>query len=347
MGDAVSLQALVTALAFRYVLDGPRHTHGHIPDTPVVESERRQVFFGASIGIPTFFVHHKTRNRLMIRILENCARTRMSSRYPGYVRVYNREYREALVHILRQDAGDLIKVMDLEPVVASLEERVRNPESLSAASRITRGVLEEAGVHNPLCMGGREFNLAAEKYYRTTLKRRHLGRGPGRVCRRPGPPGQTGAQIRMACATPLKPYPPWGNERTRLAGDPLRHRVLGESLSVEEARHLIHLLLVTVRADMSEEKTPGVTKERGERDVWETHQYIELNTAQVQTEALQGDRVIGPLYSHVRTYAPSPAQRRGFGSVFAASGLRSVRPSPVPSLGKRPQRGRGPGHRPP
>ena len=59
MGDAAGLQALLTALAFKYVLTG---TVGHeaIPDTPTVESERRQIFFGTAIGIPTFYVLKNT-----------------------------------------------------------------------------------------------------------------------------------------------------------------------------------------------------------------------------------------------------------------------------------------------
>ncbi len=54
MGRATDLQTLITALAYKYMALGTTHTH--IPDAPSLESERRQIFFGAAIGIPTFFV---------------------------------------------------------------------------------------------------------------------------------------------------------------------------------------------------------------------------------------------------------------------------------------------------
>ena len=65
---AVGLQALITALAFKYQAQG-RMTHAHIPDEPFIESERRQIFFGAAIGIPTFFVRSETSNELLRAIL--------------------------------------------------------------------------------------------------------------------------------------------------------------------------------------------------------------------------------------------------------------------------------------
>ena len=60
MGPAVTLQNLLYLLAFKYIVTG-QIGHEHIPDDPSVESERRQVIFGAAIGIPTFFVTRKYR----------------------------------------------------------------------------------------------------------------------------------------------------------------------------------------------------------------------------------------------------------------------------------------------
>jgi hypothetical protein len=59
-----------------------------------VESERRQAFFGAAIGIPTFYVHRDSGNLFLHRILRRTRGTRPSHRYPGYLRVYNREYHD-------------------------------------------------------------------------------------------------------------------------------------------------------------------------------------------------------------------------------------------------------------
>ena len=101
-------------------------THQHIPDSPVVESERRQILFGAAIGIPTFFVQKQTPNVLMQSILKQVEHTRQSRRYPGYIRIHNREYRKALVKMLRRDAAGLIVMMQMKDVLNDLENRIQS-----------------------------------------------------------------------------------------------------------------------------------------------------------------------------------------------------------------------------
>lgn len=98
MGQAVNLQNLLYLLAFKYIVTG-RIRHDHIPDDPSIESERRQIFFGAAIGIPTFFVRSDTSNVLLKKMIARTQRVRMSRRYPGYARVYNLEYRRALIDV--------------------------------------------------------------------------------------------------------------------------------------------------------------------------------------------------------------------------------------------------------
>jgi hypothetical protein len=173
MGQATNLQTLVTALAFKYILKG-EITHAHIPDDPAIESERRQVFFGTAIGIPTFFVRRDTANHLLRRILAKVRRMRLSHRYHGYLRIYNLDYRKALMEVLREEGADLIEVMGLEETVKDMERRIEAPDLYSAAGRITGGILEQAGASSPLKLSGREFNLAAERYYRETLRRLHM-----------------------------------------------------------------------------------------------------------------------------------------------------------------------------
>jgi hypothetical protein len=173
MGEAVNLQNLVTALAFKYVAQGTLD-HADLPDDPSLESERRQIFFGTAIGIPTFFVRKNTGNRLLRRIVERTKGVRSSRRYPGYLRVYNQEYRRTLVQILREDAADLIEALGLEHTMEDLVLRVDHPDECSATGRLTRGILDEAGVGSPMALDARDFNEAAERYYRERLRRRHL-----------------------------------------------------------------------------------------------------------------------------------------------------------------------------
>ena len=172
MGRAADLQTLITALAYKYMALGTNHTH--IPDTQSVESERRQIFFGAAIGIPTFFVHKNSRNAFLEKILKKTDGIRPSHRYPGYLRVQIHEYRRALIKVIREDAADLIELMNLHDTLNDLEMRINEPALHSAAGRLTSGILNEVNASSPMRVNAREFNVGAERYYRTTLRQNHL-----------------------------------------------------------------------------------------------------------------------------------------------------------------------------
>lgn len=176
LGQAADLQVLVTALAFKLIAER-RVTHADIPDDPSVESERRQIFFGVAAGLPTFFVKTKTPNRFLREILSRVQKTRASHRYPGYTRVYQGEYRRALVELLRAEAAPLIECLQLRDTVADLVQRVRDPERHSAAGRLTRAICDQLGVRTAWQVPADEFNRAAERFYRTELRRRHLQEG--------------------------------------------------------------------------------------------------------------------------------------------------------------------------
>ncbi|WP_321372401.1 hypothetical protein [uncultured Desulfuromusa sp.] len=168
---ATNLQALITALAFKYMASG-QVRHRHIPDTPFAESERRQIFFGMAVGIPTFYVLRMTRNRFLLKILKKADRIRNSRRYPGYLRVYHQDYCKALLELLREDAADLIEMFGFSSLLNDLQLRLEQPQRYSAAGRLVRQI---AGgkVGNPLKIEAGDFNQAAEKYYREDLRRQH------------------------------------------------------------------------------------------------------------------------------------------------------------------------------
>lgn len=173
MGPAVSLQNLLYLLAFKYIFTGEIR-HENIPDDPSIESERRQIIFGSAIGIPTFFVHNNTGNTLIKKIIGRTGRVRSSKRYPGYSRIYNLEYRRALIKILREDAADLLEMFGMRESVDELEDRLNEPEYYSACGRLTSGILNMAGAESPLTLSADKFNQAAEKYYRTELRNSHI-----------------------------------------------------------------------------------------------------------------------------------------------------------------------------
>jgi hypothetical protein len=173
MGQAVSLQNLLYLLAFKYIASG-RITHNHIPDDPFIESERRQIVFGAAIGIPTFFIRQDTRNEMMKRILEKTAGVRTSRRYPGYHRVHNLEYRRALLQVLQADAQDLIEMLHLKETLDDLAVRLDEPDRCAAIGKLTKGILQEGNVRSPFKLSADEFNQAAERFYRSELRSRHI-----------------------------------------------------------------------------------------------------------------------------------------------------------------------------
>lgn len=172
LGPAIDLQRLITAWAFQRVLSG-EITHRQIPDDPVTESERRQIVFGAAVGVPTFFVRKGTPNALLGSLLADSQGTRVSRRYPGYVRVSHEHYRLALLNALRQDEA-LVETLGAAELLDDLKQRVRDPDRHSAAGILTRGVLDQLGVRDAMRVSAREFNQCAEAYYRDRLRHSYL-----------------------------------------------------------------------------------------------------------------------------------------------------------------------------
>ncbi|MFO7568926.1 MAG: hypothetical protein R6W75_03935 [Smithellaceae bacterium] len=173
MARAVNLQQLLYLLAFKYIATGEIR-HETIPDSPLIESERRQVIFGAAIGIPTFFVKRDTSNRFLGSIVARTGKVRSSGRYRGYVRVHNQEYRLALLETLRADAADLIEMTGMKETLCDLEARLRKPAVFAASGKLTREIMQQAGKRSPMAMDAESFNTQAEAYYRTGLRRRHM-----------------------------------------------------------------------------------------------------------------------------------------------------------------------------
>ncbi len=173
MAEAVDMQNLITALACRYILEG-KINHHDIPDQPSIESERRQIFFGQAIGIPTFYVRADTGNRFLQKILIDIPSQRSSNRYKGYIRIRHDEYNLALLHLLETDAADLIDSQNLGSRLYCLRQRLTE-RGASTFAKIIAGVREELpGQKSPFHYPAEVFNGAMERYYRTVLKSRYL-----------------------------------------------------------------------------------------------------------------------------------------------------------------------------
>lgn len=249
MGPAVSLQQLITAFACQSIID-QKITHRHIPDSPVVESERRQILFGAAIGIPTFFVQKHTPNVLMQSILKEVENTRQSRRYPGYIRIHNREYRKALVKILRRDAAGLIEMMQMEEAIDDLENRIMDPDHHAASGRLTQGVLDHAGARTPFQLNGAEFNQAAETFYRTTLRKQHLEEALAALseaCKKLDQPDHDELKTAVSQAIHQK------SAAEFLAG--VHDDVLSDRIRLGDLTSLIHILILLARPEMTEKES--------------------------------------------------------------------------------------------
>ncbi len=170
-----NLQTLFTALAYKYIVEG-RIKHTHIPDSPHIESERRQIFFASAIGIPTFYVKNDTNNKFLSYILSHCEKTRNSRRYPGYVRVEIKEYLKALIKIIKKDGADLIENLSVSNSVNDLEGRI-NDDTLTNAHKISSNILQRFNKKDPLDLNSDFFNAKLESYYRNDLRLKHIKEG--------------------------------------------------------------------------------------------------------------------------------------------------------------------------
>ena len=171
-GYAAELQNLATALAYKLMANGSL-THASIPDDPLTESERRQFLFASAIGLRHCYVRKDTPDTLMREIVAQTEGVRASKFHAGYVKVPLTNYRSALIRYLRAQAPDLIELLGVDTALTDLTDRVENGER-SAATRMTGEILERLNVSDPLAVKGRDFNIAAENYYRETLRGRHV-----------------------------------------------------------------------------------------------------------------------------------------------------------------------------
>jgi hypothetical protein len=259
LAAATELQRLTLAAAWHYVIAGGV-THAHIPDTRFVESERRQFFFAAAMGLKAVYVRRDTSNHFLRRILERCARVRPSGRYRGYLKVALADYRQALVQSLRADAAPVIEQDGSGALLAELDQRLAEPERASAAARLNQGILREAGARDPFALRAREYNAAAERYYRGDLKRTFLEQALADLSE---------DLVTLARAPRLR--------GTRLAlqdlpgADPValvrgaQAAVLDARTTAVEARQLLRLLLLLVHEDSGRH----VSDEDGERHLRE------------------------------------------------------------------------------
>jgi hypothetical protein len=246
LGFATSLQTLVMAFAYQLIATG-NVTHGDIPDDPVTESERRQIFFGTAIDLPTFFVRADTPNRFLRGILARTRQTRGSHRYPGYLRIHHAEYRQALLQVLREQAAGLVEMFSLSGLLDDLGLRLDFPAECAASGRLTRNILARLNADHPLKVEAGEFNQAAEIYYQEDLARQHFAEALDYFARDLQRLDRVAhlndASIREALKHAV------GAEAAHAFLDRIRGDLVADRLDAEPLRKLIHLVIFTIHRD--------------------------------------------------------------------------------------------------
>jgi hypothetical protein len=131
-----------------------------------------------------------------------------------------------------------------------LMARLERPERYSAAGKLTRGILDTLNAKSPLAVGAREFNQGAEKFYRETLRQRHMIEALhflGEDCRKLDKlAGSVDDNSGEALAKIL------GAGSATAFLQKAHREVLAERIEAPQLRKLIGLLLLTVHRDSAQ-----------------------------------------------------------------------------------------------
>lgn len=246
---AADLQQLIIVLAYKYALSG-QYTHAHIPDDPFSESERRLPFFCAALGLNAFNVRLQTPN-VLIRRLASLTGDSFASRHSGYARLPLAEYRLALLRLIEEDGSDCVELLGLKPLLADLRARIQNQE-LTAYGKLAQGIVRKCGKSNALAIDARDFNLAAEQFYRGELKQKHLREALGFV--RESLKRQTWTHIAGT-------HWIFGELSPTHFLTEIENCLIENKLSPMQLRALINLILAIIRWDSEpSEEVPGVSQ---------------------------------------------------------------------------------------
>jgi len=246
MAYGINLQILITALAYKYIVNGTI-THQSIPDHPSVESERRQIIFGQAIGIPTFYINKKTSNQFMTKIMAHVRNSRPSGRYKGYCRLYHHEYCNALIQIIKHDAADIIECNGFEETISDLENRMNVPQQ-KTEDKLRSGILNQTGAKNSMMLEGDVFNKASEQYYRTTLKQFQMNEAYDELAVMAKNLNQ---QAQKSSLIQSQLYSTFNNQDIETFVQDKRSDVLNETTSAIDSKLLIHLMLMGFHSEMT------------------------------------------------------------------------------------------------
>jgi hypothetical protein len=247
LGRCAEMLNLIILLALKYVMSG-HVTHSIIPDSPYVESERRQIVFGTAAGISSFFVRADTPNLFLRAMIQKTSGVRPSKRYQRYLKVTNLEYRRTLLQTLLADGADAIELLGAKDTISDLRIRLDEKAGRDAASRILKGILDKAKGRSPFDFSAGEFNSASEAFYRDDLRERQI-REAFEILEKHARMTEIVSFIAGCAPSEALNSLTEGRDCMGLLRS-LKSGAIYDTIETEDLRKLIYLLLVTVCNDI-------------------------------------------------------------------------------------------------
>jgi hypothetical protein len=147
----------------------------------------------------------------------------------------------------------------MQDTILDLNQRLKDPDNYSAHSRLTKGILDKAGVTSPMALSGYEFNSMAERFYRENLKHRQI---------------EEGLQMLRKDLAKIDSWESWRSGKYNKAlwnilkgigaEDYLQNReeeVVSNEASVEVIKTFIHLMLLTIHQNTETAANSIVSRE--------------------------------------------------------------------------------------
>lgn len=250
MSDAADLQQLITAFCYAKILKSSV-IHEDIPDDPMTESERRQIFFSAAIGLDTASVRENNHGNFMTSIISLTESIRPSRRHQGFLRFRIDDYRLALVKLLETDKA-LIESLGVRELIERLRSRIGG--RTDTHSKLVSGIIGPS--KKPMYFTASEFNEKTERFYRTVLREKNISEAIDVLS------DSTGAQERinnsdyaaltkeLGISIPMRQFV----ERNR-------EGILKDTISLSECRTLLTVTALTATYAAGKEKSNAEKKE--------------------------------------------------------------------------------------
>jgi hypothetical protein len=140
-----------------------------------------------------------------------------------------------------------MEMFGLQSAMDDLQARLKDPQNFSVSGKLTRSVLDILGGKSPLKQDAQEFNSAAERYYRTELKTKHLVESVNFL-------GEDIEDLESEMFSSKEPFREalsytLREKPLREFLESARSEVLSENASTEVLRKLINIVIITIYLD--------------------------------------------------------------------------------------------------